>query len=389
LAKKKTTQRKKAAARRAATKETYTFPKAPLEKCVRLAQAIEEKNAGKPIPAADLPKLVGYNKSSDWRFLDLLRASNMFGLVDGVGEQATVSLTDLAQDIVAPSSATQRRDALIRSFNSVDAFKNVSEYYKDKHLPDDEYFANTLVREFDIPRERVTKFIETFTDSLQYLRSFATSPATVEAKPLPTSADANVKVPAAATVSVSPDESFPANRQREFLDTCFVLMPFGNWYDIYYKDVYAPAIKGAGLEPVRADDLFHSGSVVEQIWEQIQEAKVLVAEVTGKNANVFYELGLSHACGKPVVILTGCLEDVPFDLRHLRIVVYDVSDPQWANKVKSSLATHLKNAKADPSRSLPQPFRDLVAAGDGEDDSDPGVDLPVVKPAEREDKVEI
>jgi hypothetical protein len=46
--------------------------------------------------------------------------------------------------------------------------------------------------------------------------------------------------------------------------------------------------KEAGLEPVRADELFTTGSVVEQIWEQIEKAKLLLADLTGKNVNVFY-----------------------------------------------------------------------------------------------------
>jgi hypothetical protein len=69
------------------------------------------------------------------------------------------------------------------------------------------------------------------------------------------------------------------------------MMPFGSWFDRYYQEIYVPAIKEAGFEPVRADELFTTGSVVEQIWEQIEKAKLLLADLSGKNANVFYELG--------------------------------------------------------------------------------------------------
>lgn len=99
---------------------------------------------------------------------------------------------------------------------------------------------------------------------------------------------------------------------------------------------------------------------MEQIWEQIQNASVLLAELTGKNPNVFYELGLSHASLKPVVFLTADLNDVPFDLRHLRIVKYDVRVPAWGEQLKRELTTYLRNAKSDPTKSTPQPFRDLL-----------------------------
>ena len=117
---------------------------------------------------------------------------------------------------------------------------------------------------------------------------------------------------------------------------------------------------------MRADELFSTGSVMEQIWEQIRKAKILLADLTGKNPNVFYELGLAHAIGKPVVFTSGNLEDVPFDLRHLRVIIYDIRDPSWGEKLKRSLTLYLKNAKAEPEKSIPQPFRPPKADQSGE-----------------------
>ena len=147
------------------------------------------------------------------------------------------------------------------------------------------------------------------------------------------------------------------------MDTCFILMPFGEWSDKYFTDIYVPATKDAGFEPIRADGLFSSGSVMEQIWEQISKAKVLLAELTNKNANVFYELGLSHAIGKPVVLITGNLEDVPFDLRHLRVIAYEIRDPHWGDQLQKRHNSVLKNTKLDPEKSIPQPFR-MISKGE-------------------------
>jgi hypothetical protein len=148
-------------------------------------------------------------------------------------------------------------------------------------------------------------------------------------------------------------------------------MPFGNWFDRYYTEIYVPAIKDAGFEPIRADGLFSTGSVMEQIWEQIRKSKVLLADLTGKNPNVFYELGLSHARKKPVVFVSGDLEDVPFDLRHLRVVIYEVREPKWDEKLRKHITAYLKNAKTDPAKSIPQPFRDTQSADDVIEMDDP------------------
>ena len=79
---------------------------------------------------------------------------------------------------------------------------------------------------------------------------------------------------------------------------------------------------------LRADaDIFGTGKIIDQIWRGINAAKVLVAELTTRNANVLYELGLAHALRKPVVLVSSNQPDVPFDLNHIRAIYYDVSDP--------------------------------------------------------------
>jgi hypothetical protein len=330
----------------------WTFPKNTLEDAIKIARAIEEQNAGNPMRPEILMKAVGYNSVADWRFLDLLRSANQYGLVTGSGKKASVGLTDLGRDVVAPSSPSARPRALREAFRTVDDFRKVEDFYQGKKLPEDEFFENTLHREFSIPRERLKAFVETFTSNLNYLHAFRPDPTgpgpTIERELRPSEPD----IPS----------STDTGSGRQFLDTCFVMMPFGPWMDAYYREIFVPAIREAGLEPVRADELFSTGSVIEQIWEQISRAKVLLADLTGKNANVFYELGLAHAANKPVVFTTGSLDDVPFDLRHLRIALYDIRDPSWGEKLRTSLAVYLKAAKADPAKSVPQPFRRAALA---------------------------
>lgn len=330
----------------------WTFPKNTLEQAIDVAKALEAQNAGNPMKADMLVRAVGFKQPSDWRFLELLRSANQYGLVDGSGATAVVRLDQIGQDVVAPGSPQQRQGALMRAFRKVEEFKKVEDFYRGKRLPEDEFFENTLVREFGIPRERVKVFIEVFTKNLDYLKAFRAGD-TDEPIEDPKPAGNGALIP---SKSIMVED---AAKGRTFLDTCFVMMPFGHWFDAYYKELFAPAIKDAGMEPLRADELFSTGTVIEQIWEQIQKAKILLADLTGKNANVFYELGLAHAAHKPVVFTSGNLDDVPFDLRHLRVIIYDIHDPFWGEKLKTSLAAYLKNAKNEPEKSIPQPFRPI------------------------------
>ena len=343
------------AAAKASSSKQWTFPKNTLEDALGIPKAIEEKNAGNPMRAADLPKTVGFKRANDWRFLDLLRSANQYGLVSGTGQTALVKMEKLGQDIVVPASPRQRQQALLAAFNTVPDFKAVAAFYGDKKIPEDEFFLNTLTREFSIPRDRVETFAQVFVANLNYLRAFDVAgmeSTAADGREDRTSSDAKTGKSGVTERKVSKQP-----RIREFLDTCFVMMPFGDWFDRYYQEIYAPAIREAGFEPVRADELFSSGSVVEQIWEQIQKAKVLLADLSGRNANVFYELGLAHAARKPVVFAAPQVEDVPFDLRHLRVIIYEIREPEWSAKLQTSVTDFLKNALKEPEKSIPHPFR--------------------------------
>ena len=84
----------------------------------------------------------------------------------------------------------------------------------------------------------------------------------------------------------------------------------------------------------RADDIYRPGNVINDNWNLTKEAKIILADLTDRNSNVLYELGLAHALAKPAIIVTPDENLVPFDLRQLRLLIYDVNQPQWGNKLK-------------------------------------------------------
>jgi hypothetical protein len=107
----------------------------------------------------------------------------------------------------------------------------------------------------------------------------------------------------------------------------FVLMPFNKDFDDVYSMCIKPCVEKHDLRCMRADEIFQPGSIIESIWQSINAALVIIADLTAKNANVFYEVGMAHTLGKEVILLTRDLDDVPFDLRHLRVIRYDWTPP--------------------------------------------------------------
>ena len=102
----------------------------------------------------------------------------------------------------------------------------------------------------------------------------------------------------------------------------FVVMPFSDELRVVYDRHITSVVHGLDLTVARADDFFAASTVVSDVWNSICAAKVVVADCTGRNANVFYEIGIAHTLGKPVVLLAQDCADVPFDVRHMRVLTY-------------------------------------------------------------------
>jgi hypothetical protein len=111
---------------------------------------------------------------------------------------------------------------------------------------------------------------------------------------------------------------------------CFVMMPFSTEMDRLYADLIKPVAEQFGLSVIRADEIFSPGAITEQIRVAIQQSRLCIADVTHKNPNVLYEVGIAHTLGKPTLLLTRNIDDVPFDLRSLRLIIYDADQTQSA-----------------------------------------------------------
>jgi hypothetical protein len=103
---------------------------------------------------------------------------------------------------------------------------------------------------------------------------------------------------------------------------CFALLPFQERFFEVYESAVAPAARDLGLRALHAGEIFGNREVVEDIWDSICAARVVVVDVTGRNPNVFYELGICHTLGKECIVITQDKADVPFDIRHRRFVEY-------------------------------------------------------------------
>jgi hypothetical protein len=120
----------------------------------------------------------------------------------------------------------------------------------------------------------------------------------------------------------------------------FVLMPFQSDFNDVLSESIRPAVEGNGLVCQRADDIENNDEIMEDVWEGIWKCRIVVADLTDDNPNVFYEVGIADTVGKEVVLIAqnGRLGRPPFDVSARRIVFYD-NDVSGRKKLRKDLAS--------------------------------------------------
>jgi MAP3K TRAFs-binding domain len=162
---------------------------------------------------------------------------------------------------------------------------------------------------------------------------------------------------------------------------CFVLMPFGEKRDItgtlinfdsIYKELIAPSVKEAGLEPLRADEELTGGIIHKPMFERLILCEYAVADLTTANANVFYELGIRHAVRprSTVLIYAESSGRLPFDLSPMRALPYrtslaggaieDNNNNSNAGATRAVLVKYLKEAREAQGTATDSPIFQFV-----------------------------
>lgn len=125
---------------------------------------------------------------------------------------------------------------------------------------------------------------------------------------------------------------------------CFVIMPFEKSFDDVYDAIrlsVEAAITGEEIVCRRLDELKGPGRITEDLIRELNQAVICIADVTGLNANVMWEIGYAMALGKPILFLSQNVGQLPFDLKDMRTIVYD------RNALKTTLRNPLVQALRD------------------------------------------
>jgi hypothetical protein len=129
---------------------------------------------------------------------------------------------------------------------------------------------------------------------------------------------------------------------------CFIICPLGTSdseirkrSDIILKFVLKPVLEKYKYNPIRADQIPKAGLITSHIINMIIESPLVIADLTGANPNVFYELAIRHAVNKPYIQIIQKGEDIPFDIKGIRTVYIDHTNLEDVENAKKEITNLL------------------------------------------------
>jgi len=139
---------------------------------------------------------------------------------------------------------------------------------------------------------------------------------------------------------LGPERLYPAQKLpgRQGKVRCFIVMPFSLEWSNTVHQTLSTACKSMAIQPLRGDDVFTPTDILVDIWHSLNDADFVIADITGRNPNVLYELGIAHTLAKPVLIISSNAADIPIDLSTRRVILYNQSELDWSEDLGSKVS---------------------------------------------------
>jgi hypothetical protein len=321
------------------------FPALTFEESLTIPNAIQKFAAGQKVRRITLfEKLDEEPDASGSR--RLITASGQYGLTKGSYQAEFLELTpegnEATSDVVSSAKRLQARFKL--AIQNHAPFKFLYEKLTGNRMPAKEVLADHL-NDVNVDEEDKAECIDTFILNLKFLgllktiagseRIISIEQALEEAAATPTPATTIPSDPGAPTLPLPPAaKGDVAQPSEDFSKICFYITPIGEesseerrHADFMMAYIIEPAVKEFGLSVVRADKMGKPGMIGKQVIQHILAARLVIADLSFHNPNVFYELCLRHTTRLPTVQVKRVVDKIPFDLNQYRTIAIETRDP--------------------------------------------------------------
>lgn len=347
----RSSSRRRAAAKRApgaATRSrrsrgTRPFPASSFEDALLLPESIQKLGGGQPIRRLTLFNELGRAPDSSTS-RDLIYASSKYGLTKGTHTSEWLELTPEGDAATRPE-VSERERVRARFGLAIERFapfKNLYDRYVGNKLPTAAVMRDQVAAASTLDPESATEAVETFIVNAKYVGLLKPIAGVERLLPLEHVLDElpgrSVLPPEEGgnemTIRRGP-KGQPAAHDTDWAHTCFYITPIGEddsearrHADVFLASIVEPAVEALGRDftVVRADHIDRPGMITAQVIEHVFRSGLVVADLSFHNPNVFYELALRHASGKPTVLISRLADPLPFDVSESRTVQLDTAD---------------------------------------------------------------
>ena len=340
------------------------FPACPFEEALVFAKEIFECGSGQPVRRLTLfDHLQKSPDSSSSR--QLITNAGKYGLTKGSYAAEQIELTSEGAKAVDEENPARElsRSRIKLAIEDIEPFKNLFVQFAGNKLPARAALTDAI-KKFDVPEELAGEAVDTFIVNLRFVgllqtlsgaerivtinHYLDTLPTTKETLPISSS-----------NFHQNTTTAIITSDHAQFETACFYVTPIGEegseqrkHSDLFLGSIVEPALEQFGLKVIRADAIDKPGTITRQIIDYLLRSRLVIADLSFQNPNVFYELAIRHAARLPVVQIIRASDRVPFDVQQIRTIRIDTSDiyslvPK-IDTYRSEISSQVRRALEDP-----------------------------------------
>ncbi len=332
------------------------LPRKTLEEAIRIARVIKDDYAGKLATWDDIAKSMGFSATNPNNKY-FLWAANAYGIIKKTDNEQ-YRVTETGRKILAPTYENEDLEGKVLAIGKPSILARFYSDYGSSNLPPGDIFRNVLEEKYSIPSKRVDETIQLILDNARFaglldefedgkfrLRSSSAvigvgEPSEFESEHEERSAD------------IEFNEGFE-DASTDYKSACFIITPIGDdgseerkHADAMLKHLIEPVLKDENIKAIRADKISKPGHITKQVIEHIAYCKLCITDMSFKNQNAHYELGVRHAFKLPSIQIIRKGDKIPFDVQQGRTIIIDTSDPYTImdrmESAKAELGEHVK-----------------------------------------------
>lgn len=300
------------------------YPIIPFEQALRFGEGVGEVGAGHPVKRATLLEKLKLTVTQTTK--DLITASNKYGITKGSHDADEFSLTAEGAIAAASRPSAERNRARIKlAITDIEHFKTLYDKFRGGKMPAVEAMRDTL-EDLDVGDR--APCVDIFLQNAKFVGILQTREGAEYFVDTDDAASAAVSTVSSAAHSTPTAANTPVPGE-DYDTVCFFIAPIGaddSEHRRHSDAILSSYVERAlatvkpKLRVVRADKITQPGMITKQVLEYLLKSRLVVADLSYHNPNVFYELAVRHATGKPVIHIKRTSDPIPFDNKDFRTI---------------------------------------------------------------------